>query len=146
MARAFRPFVAAALFVVILLVLPSSALADTTGVGGVVTGMTSRGNDGFLSARVTNPFNVAVSGYINFSTINQDGTTTTVNYTYTLGAYGTQDFVGLNYMRPFNSSTIGAQVTDAYGQNSATGYGTSYINGQPCGGPHQPVCPKSVLI
>ena len=102
--------------------------------------MTSRGNDGFLSARVTNPFNTNVSGYINFSTINQDGTTTTVNYTYGLGPHGSQDFVGLNYARPFNSSTIGAQISDAAGQNSATGYGTSYINGQPCGGPHQPVC------
>ena len=145
MDAARRPLLAAVLVTLLLVLVPTAIYADTTGVGGVVTGMTSRGNDGYLSARITNPFNTSVSGYINFSTINQDGTTTTVGFTYTLSAYGTDHFVGVNNGRPFSSSSIGAQVSDTSGQNSATGYGTSYINGQPCGGPHQPVCPQSAV-
>jgi hypothetical protein len=100
---------------------------DPAGHGGIVTGVTSNGSSGFLTARVANPFGVPVSGYINFTTQNSNGTTTTVTVNYTLLAYGSQNFSG-SPNTPFTSSTIGAAIQDSTGMNTATGWGNSYVN------------------
>ena len=113
------------------------ARADTTGVGGIVTGMTAHGATGFLSARVTNPFNMTVSGQISFNTQNTNGSTSSITYQYTLGPNGSQNFDASNPNRPFSSSSIGAQLGDSTNSNTATGYGTSSApscGGTPCDG------------
>jgi hypothetical protein len=135
--RTRRPTSAAVLLMILLLVAALPAGADTTGVGGIVTGMTSIGSSGKLAARITNPFNLTVSGYINFTTQNTNGGVTTTKYQYSLGPYGSQNFDASNPSIAFTSSSIGAQLSDLTGSNTATGYGTSSApscGGTPCDG------------
>jgi hypothetical protein len=105
----------------------TSALGDGSNHGGVVTTYSANGANGLLTIRVSNPFTIGVSGYVNYSVTGglADGNSGTTNFTLGPGATIT---VTVNFGGNFTASTTGAQVHDSTGTNTATGWGNSTVN------------------
>jgi hypothetical protein len=112
---------AAVFFIALLLMLgPAMSRADTSSHGGVITRYSANSGAGTITITVKNPFGVAVSGYVDWSTSTQSGT---VNFN-SIPAYGSIS-ITVTSSSGFGSSTAGAQVSDSTGLNTATGWGSS---------------------
>jgi hypothetical protein len=101
-----------------------AASSDTVSKGGIITFYSASGANGTLTIRVSNPFTVAVTGYVNYSVTGglADGNNGNQNYSLLPGATTT---ITVNLGGTFQSSTAGAGLHDSTNTQTATGWGNS---------------------